>query len=214
MVWIHGGAFTMGAGRHRGTTAPSLAPQGDVVVVTINYRLGVARLPASRPTSTPSSPGSGNHGILDQIAALEWVRDNIAAFGGDPDNVTIFGESAGGGSIAALLGAPAADGLYHKAIIESGPVAIAPPYKPDLLTTALLSALGQPDGGIDTFRNADASRLIQAQIDIGSLDQFGRDRDHAVDGSGAGLRPSVDGVVVHSSSTQVIAARASATSRC
>jgi para-nitrobenzyl esterase len=204
MVWIHGGAYTMGSGdMYDGS---SLVRRGDVVVVTLNYRLGVLGWLALDHLE-PGLAGSGNNGTRDQIQALRWVRDNIGSFGGDPGNVTIFGESAGGGSIAALLGAPDADGLYHKAIIESGPVAIAPPYKPDLLTTALLSALGEPDGGAEVLRNADAARLIQAQIDIGSLDQFGRDRDHAVDGSGAGLRPSIDGVVVHSSPTQVVAAR-------
>jgi para-nitrobenzyl esterase len=204
MVWIHGGAYTMGSGDiYDGST---LARAGDVVVVTLNYRLGVLGWLALDHLDS-SLAGSGNNGIRDQILALRWVRDNIRSFGGDPDNVTIFGESAGGGSIGALLGAPEADGLYHKAIIQSGPVAIAAPYKADLLTTALLSALGEPEGGIDTFRRADPTRLMQAQIDIGSIDQLGRDRDHAIDGTGAGLRPSVDGVVVHAPPTQVVTAR-------
>jgi para-nitrobenzyl esterase len=204
LVWIHGGAYTIGSGDlYDGS---SLARRGDVVVVTLNYRLGVLGWLALDHLDS-SLAGSGNNGIRDQIEALRWVRHNIASFGGDPGNVTLFGESAGGGSIAALLGAPDADGLYHKAIIQSGPVAIAPPFKPELLTTALLAALGEPDGGIDAFRAADASRLIQAQIDIGSLELLGRDGDHPIDGSGAGLRPSVDGVVVHRSPTQVLAAR-------
>jgi para-nitrobenzyl esterase len=204
MVWIHGGAYTMGSGdMYDGS---SMVRRGEVVVVTLNYRLGVLGWLAVDHLD-PNLAGSGNNGLRDQIEALRWVRDNISSFGGDPDNVTIFGESAGGGSIAALLGAPDADGLYHRAIIESGPVAIAPPYKPDLLTTALLVALGAPDGGIDEFRSAPPERLIQAQIDIGAIDQLGRDRDHALDGSGAVLRPSVDGVVVQSSPTQVVAAR-------
>jgi para-nitrobenzyl esterase len=207
MVWIHGGAYTIGSGdlydgRH-------LARRGDVVVVTINYRLGVLGWLALDHLDS-SLAGSGNNGIRDQIEALRWVRDNISSFGGDPGNVTLFGESAGGGSIGALLGAPDADGLYHKAIIQSGPVAIAPLYKPEFFADALLDALDSAGGGIDAFRRADPAQLVQAQVDVGSLEQFGRDRDHAIDGSGIGLRPSVDGVVVHASPLEVVTARGSA----
>jgi para-nitrobenzyl esterase len=129
MVWIHGGGFNSGTGAgdlYRGGT---LAREGDVVVVTINYRLGALGFLAHPALQLRSSPwaggyewsGCGNWGIADQIAALAWVRDNIAAFGGDRGNVTIFGESAGGMSVSALLGMPAARGLYHRAIVESGP---------------------------------------------------------------------------------------------
>jgi para-nitrobenzyl esterase len=207
MVWIHGGAYTIGSGDMYDGAA--LARRGDVVVVTLNYRLGVFGFLALDHLDA-SLAGSGNNGIRDQIAALRWVRDNISSFGGDADNVTIFGESAGGGSVGALLGASEAEGLYHKAIIQSGPVAIAPPYKPELTTDALLVALGEPEGGIDAFRGADPTRLIQAQTDIGAIDLLGRDRDHAIDGSGAGLRPSVDGVVVHNSPAQIVSARGDA----
>jgi para-nitrobenzyl esterase len=204
LVWIHGGAYTIGSGdMYDGS---SMSREGDVVVVTLNYRLGVLGWLALDHLD-PSLAGAGNNGLRDQIEALRWVRDNISSFGGDTGNVTIFGESAGGGSIAALLAAPDAEGLYHKAIIQSGPVAIAPAYKPELLTTAVLAALGEPDGGVDALRTADTSRLIQAQIDVGSLEHLGRDRDHAIDGSGTGLRPSVDGVVVHGSPAQLAAAR-------
>ena len=205
MVWIHGGAYTIGSGdMYDGSR---LARRGDVVVVTLNYRLGVLGWLALDHLD-PGLAGSGNNGIRDQIEALRWVRDNISAFGGDPGNVTIFGESAGGGSIGALLGAPDADGLYHKAIIQSGPVAIAPAHKPELLTDALLEALGAPAGGLAAFRQADPAQLVEAQTAIGALERFGRDRDHAVDGSGGGLRPSVDGVVVHASPIEVVTARA------
>jgi para-nitrobenzyl esterase len=129
MVWIHGGGFNSGTGAgdlYRGGT---LAREGDVVVVTINYRLGALGFlahPALQPTSSAWAGGeqwlgSGNWGIADQIAALVWVRDNIAAFGGDPGNVTIFGESAGGMSVSTLLGVTAARGLFHRAIVQSGP---------------------------------------------------------------------------------------------
>ncbi|HEX4245357.1 MAG TPA: carboxylesterase family protein, partial [Acidimicrobiales bacterium] len=129
MVWIHGGGFNSGTGAgdlYRGGT---LARQGDVVVVTINYRLGALGFLAHPALQLPSCAwigggewvGSGNWGIADQIAALVWVRDNIAAFGGDPGNVTIFGESAGGMSVSTLLGVAGARGLFHRAIVESGP---------------------------------------------------------------------------------------------
>src|SRR5829696_1179625 len=204
MVWIHGGAYVMGSGDIY--DGRSLVQRGDVVVVTLNYRLGVLGWLALDHLD-PCLAGSGNNGIRDQIEALRWVRDTISAFGGDPGNVTIFGESAGGGSIAALLGAGGADGLFHKVIIQSGPVAIAPPHKPELMTEELLAALGEPGGGIDTLRNADVGRLVQAQVDIGDINRLGRDPDHPIDGSGVGFRPSVDGHVVQRSPREAVAAR-------
>ena len=122
MVWIHGGGFTGGSGGGLLYHGDTLAERGDVVVVTINYRLGALGFLAHPSLDPPSGPRlAGNWGLLDQIAALEWVRDHIDGFGGDPHNVTLFGESAGGMSVSALLAAPLARGLFHKAIIESGP---------------------------------------------------------------------------------------------
>lgn len=120
MVWIHGGANVEGSARNPWYDGTSLALRGDVVVVTIQYRLGVFGFLELTDIGGGRFAGSGNAGLLDQIAALEWVRDNIASFGGDPGNVTAFGESAGGGDIYHLLGAPAAQGLFHKAVIQSG----------------------------------------------------------------------------------------------
>jgi para-nitrobenzyl esterase len=120
MFWIHGGAFLNGAGSSPIYNGTTFARHGDVVVVTVNYRLGAFGFLHLDDIFGDDLAGSGNAGILDQVAALEWVRDNIAAFGGDPDDVTIFGESAGGMSIGTLLGLPAAEGLYHRAIIQSG----------------------------------------------------------------------------------------------
>jgi para-nitrobenzyl esterase len=111
MVWIHGGAFLYGTGATPWYDGRTFA-RNDVVLVTINYRLGALGF--------LHVDGQGNNGILDQVAALEWVRDNIAAFGGDPGNVTAFGESAGAMSVGTLLGLPAAKGLFVKAIPESG----------------------------------------------------------------------------------------------
>jgi para-nitrobenzyl esterase len=121
MVWIHGGAHRLGAGSFPIYDGSALARQG-VILVTINYRLGLLGYfahPALTAEAAPDAP-LGNYGFMDQIAALEWVRRNAAAFGGDPSNVTVFGESAGGASILNLLASPRARGLFHKAIVESG----------------------------------------------------------------------------------------------
>ena len=120
MVWIHGGGFVFGSGAFPMTSGVQFAKQG-VVLVTFNYRLGrfgffaFPALSRERPDET-----KGNYAYMDQIAALQWVKRNIAAFGGDPGNVTIFGESAGGVSVHSLLASPQARGLFHKAIVESG----------------------------------------------------------------------------------------------
>ena len=120
MVWIHGGAFTIGSGSQALYDGSVLARRGDVVVVTANYRLGPLGFLRLADVTGGKIPSTGAEGILDQVAALEWVRDNIAEFGGDPGNVTIFGESAGGMSVGTLLATPAARGLFHKAIPQSG----------------------------------------------------------------------------------------------
>ena len=120
LVWIHGGAFILGSGSQMLYNGAVLARRGDVVVVTINYRLGALGFLRLRDRFGERLPATGNEGLLDQVAALQWVRDEIAAFGGDPANVTIFGESAGAMSCATLLGVPRARGLFHRAILQSG----------------------------------------------------------------------------------------------
>jgi para-nitrobenzyl esterase len=124
MVWIHGGAFVTGAGSVGTYNGKHLALKGDVVVVTINYRLGAFGFLNLADATDGILPGTGAEGIADQIAALRWVKINIASFGGDPHNVTVFGESAGGMSVGALLASPAASGLFSKAIPQSGAVDI------------------------------------------------------------------------------------------
>ena len=118
MVWLHGGAHQYGSGSMSLYQANALVEKG-VVLVTINYRLGAFGYLA-HPALTEEAGTSGNYGLLDQAAALAWVRDNIAAFGGDPENVTVFGESAGAQSITELMALPAAQGLFHKVILQSG----------------------------------------------------------------------------------------------
>ncbi|MFK7897030.1 MAG: carboxylesterase/lipase family protein [Myxococcota bacterium] len=121
MFWIHGGGNSMGAGNQLPVDA--LARDNDVIVVTINYRLGVfgwLSHPALRASAETPEDASGNFGTLDMVRALEWVRDNISEFGGDPGSVTIFGESAGGVNVYSLLASPKAKGLFHAGIAESG----------------------------------------------------------------------------------------------
>ncbi len=127
MLWIHGGGNVIGHSSFY--DGGRLAVDGDVVVVTINYRLGPLgwlRHASLRGEGTTAADRSGNFGILDQIRALEWVRDNIAAFGGDPGNVTIFGESAGGHDVFVLMMSEPARGLFHRAIVQSGSTGLTP----------------------------------------------------------------------------------------
>jgi para-nitrobenzyl esterase len=120
MVWMHGGGYSMGCGNDKIWNSYRL-PQYGVVVVTLNHRLGPIGLLAHPALSKESPEGvSGNYLFLDLIASLRWVRDNIAAFGGDPDNVTIFGESGGGAKVSIMMSSPLAKGLFHRAICESG----------------------------------------------------------------------------------------------
>ena len=159
MVWIHGGAYVGGSGTMKLYDGKALAGRG-VVIVTINYRLGRLgffahpALKADRDAHHPGEP-LGLYGILDQIAALHWVQRNVAAFGGDPTNVTVFGESAGGGSIAQLMVSPLAKGLFARAIIQSGATGtsldtymdVSFPNRPaaTLIARAFLQAQGIPD---------------------------------------------------------------------
>src|SRR6516164_212811 len=120
MVWLHGGAFSYGSANTPRTDGTRLAQRGDVVVVTVNHRLNIFGFLDLTALGGERFAHSGNAGVLDLVASLEWVRDNIAGFGGDPGNVTIFGQSGGGGKVSALLAMPAAKGLFHRAIVMSG----------------------------------------------------------------------------------------------
>ncbi|MEO9599373.1 carboxylesterase family protein [Parasphingorhabdus sp.] len=140
MVYFHGGAYASGSVTDPVNDGTDLAAQGDVVVVTVNHRLNVLGY-LYRPDRFP---GSGNNGQLDLIAALQWVQRNINAFGGDPDNVTVFGQSGGGAKIATLMAMPAAKGLFHKAITMSGQqVTASGPLNAGKRSAAFLAALGE-----------------------------------------------------------------------
>ena len=122
MVWLHGGAFSFGTGNGERTRGSRLCRRGDVVVVCVNHRLNILGFLDLSSVAGPDYAASGNAGMLDIVAALEWVRDNIAAFGGDPDCVTVFGESGGGAKVCTLMAMPAAQGLFHRAVVQSGAV--------------------------------------------------------------------------------------------
>ncbi len=120
MVWLHGGGFTAGSGQELPAyDGEGLARKGDLVLVSVNHRLGPLGF-LDMSAAGPRFAQSANAGMLDLVAALQWVRDNIAAFGGDPGNVTIFGQSGGGSKVTTLMGMPSAAGLFHKAIVQSG----------------------------------------------------------------------------------------------
>jgi para-nitrobenzyl esterase len=120
MVWLHGGGYSQASGSFIIYNGANLARRRDVVVVTLNHRLNLFGYLYLGEIGGEKYADSGNAGMLDIVQALEWVRDNIAAFGGDPGNVTIFGQSGGGGKVCTLMGMPAAKGLFHKAIAQSG----------------------------------------------------------------------------------------------
>jgi para-nitrobenzyl esterase len=151
MVWLHGGAFAYGSANSERLRGSRLSKQGDVVVVTVNHRLNIfGHLDLSRAGGAEYRH-SGNAGVLDLVAALTWVRTNIAGFGGDPDNVTIFGESGGGGKVSALLAMPAAAGLFHRAIIQSGAaVRLRTKERALQLTDLVLKELGVSAGQLQT----------------------------------------------------------------
>lgn len=164
MVWIHGGGFTIGSGISAQSDGGRLARQG-VVVVSINYRLGRFGFFA-HPALTAEARGGevANYGLMDQIAALKWVRENIAAFGGDPDQMTIFGSSAGGHSVLALMASPKARNLFQAAIAQSPP-ARSPSQtltEAEAVGVRLASAWNAADGSAQALRAVPADRILDA----------------------------------------------------
>jgi para-nitrobenzyl esterase len=184
MVWIHGGAFVFGAGDTPWYDGTRFAREGDIVLVTINYRLGAFGFLHLADLFGDEFEGSGNAGILDQVAALEWVRESIASFGGDPDRVTVFGESAGGGSVGTLLGLPAAKGLFHGAIPQSGASSWwATREQATSVAQEMIDKLGVAAGDVDALRNVSMQQLIDAATGVGS----------ATLSRGLAFQPVVDG---------------------
>lgn len=144
MLWLHGGGFEAGSAQELPAyDGEQLARNHDVVMVSVNHRLGPLGFLDLSEVGGPDFARSGNAGMLDLVAALQWVRDNIAAFGGDPGNVTIFGQSGGGGKVSTLMGMPSAKGLFHKAIIQSGSGLLKPDASASRARTrAVLQELG------------------------------------------------------------------------
>ena len=175
MVWFHGGGHTGGWGSAKIFDGAALAGQ-DVVLVTINYRLGPFGFLA-HPALTAESPhaASGNYGLLDKVAALEWVRDNIAAFGGDPGNVTIFGQSAGSWSVCYLMASPLAAGLFHKAIGHSGGCFrggrpdLGAAQEAGLAAAAELGVEGDDAEALTALRALDAEAVLDSRIGSGAI---------------------------------------------
>ncbi len=160
LVWVHGGAYVLGSGAQPLYHGRRLAVDDDVVVVTLNYRLGAFGF---LDLSSFGADFDTNLGLRDVLFALHWVRDNIAAFGGDPDRVTLFGESAGGGVITALLGSPAAAGLFHRAIVQSSPVTSVYDQNRARRTAELfLAELGLSTGDTDQLTTVPETALVTA----------------------------------------------------
>ncbi|RIK98234.1 MAG: carboxylesterase [Proteobacteria bacterium] len=185
LVWLHGGAFTSGSGSLPLFDGSVLARRGDAVVVTVNYRLGALGFLAQAHALEAGAIGA-NFGLLDQIAALAWVREHAERVGGDPDNVTVFGESAGAMSIGALLGAPAARGLFRRAILQSGAAHNVSPLASGLRIAELFrDAAGAP---ADALRALAVDAVLEAQQRV--VDQSWRHVD------GLAFQPIADGAVL------------------
>lgn len=186
MMWIHGGAFETGTGAITWYDGSRLARRG-VVVVTINYRLGALGFLHLAPFAD-GFEGSGNVGLLDQVAALQWVRDNAAAFGGDPNQVCIFGESAGAMSVASLLAVPAASGLFGRAILQSGAAAhVHEAPAAEEVARIFLAEVGVEPGDVGRLRELPIERLLAAQQRVSAAHPFA---------AGLAWQPVADGVVL------------------
>lgn len=190
MVWIHGGAFIIGSGSQKMFRGNTLVKNCDVVLVTINYRLGCLGFMNLNELTGGKIPASGCEGLLDQIAAIEWVRRNIRNFGGDPENVTVFGESAGAMSIGCLMGMPAASGKFEKAILESGAANTVGSLEESVAASKkLIEILNLKPGDIEGLRSADVGQLLAAQENLGYMMLL-------KDGRITPFQPVVDGSVL------------------
>ena len=182
MVSFHGGGFTSGTGNSAGYVGDPLARFGDAVVVTVNHRLGVLGFLHLGDLAGPEYAKSGVAGVLDLVAALEWVRDNIAQFGGDPGKVMIWGQSGGGAKTSTLLAMPSAKGLFHRAAVQSGSsLRMRTREEATATTKRLLEQLGLDESRIAELHDLPFEKLVEAQVAIGG------------GGPGSGFSPVVDG---------------------
>jgi para-nitrobenzyl esterase len=194
MVWIHGGYYSSGSGSSPLYDGTALAKAGDVVVVSVTHRLNLFGYLHLAGSDVEDFGQSANVGQLDLAAALEWVRDNIAAFGGDPGCVTIFGESGGGRKCAVLMAMPAARGLFHRAILESGPgVTVAEPGYARALADALLAEVGITRGEAARLQAVPWETLVAAHAKVARAPAaLARQRGHLL----PGFSPVLDGTVI------------------
>lgn len=163
-IWMHGGGFTTGGAASPAYDGSKLAARSDMVIVTINYRLGIFGFMSLNETTKGRIPATGNQAILDQQAAFNWVRENIEAFGGDPGNVTIAGESAGGMSVYAHLASPTARGLFQKAIIQSSPACkLEMPQNAAQEAEEILETLGVKATDISSIQKIPTAQLMALQ---------------------------------------------------
>ncbi len=168
MVWLHGGGFVWGSGSQPVYQGDGLAKAGDVVAVSLNHRLNVFGYLHLGDLMGPEFASSGTVGMQDLVLALQWVRDNIAAFGGDPDNVMIMGQSGGGAKVSTLLAMPGAKGLFHKAAIQSGPgLAVGRKAQATDQARKLLDVLGVKPGDIAALRAIPAPTILEAVAKAG-----------------------------------------------
>jgi para-nitrobenzyl esterase len=194
MVWLHGGGWTSGSGSCFIYDGENLASRGEVIVVSINHRLGASGLTDFSRVLGGEFADSSNLGIRDIIAALEWVRDNIAAFGGNPELVTIFGESGGGWKVSTLLGAPSAKGLFHRAIIESGPLTrFMTPDQADEIANAVLSELGVTADTADKLHDISVEGIVAAEARVLASTPMSMQAP----GFPTGFWPVIDGEIIH-----------------
>jgi para-nitrobenzyl esterase len=196
MVWIYGGAYKLGSSSSPGYDARRIARDGDLVVVTFNYRVGIEGF-----AQIEGAPA--NRGLLDQVAALRWVRENITAFGGDPGQVTVFGESAGAGSIAALLAMPSAAGLFRRAILQSVPGTFFSAELAGDITAAIAAELGLRPTVAD-LSGVDPRRLPEAGAAVGAGMRKYADRWGQVAHTPTPFSPVVDGDVLPATPWQAL----------
>ena len=165
MVWLHGGAYSNASGSQIGFDGTNLARKHDVVAVTLNHRLNVFGFTYLAELGGDKYADSGNVGMRDIVLALQWVRDNISSFGGDPGNVTIFGQSGGGGKVGTLLAMPAAKGLFHRAIAESGAGLSGVPHDEATKSAELfLAKLNLKPSDVDQLQKLPTEQLVNAFI--------------------------------------------------
>jgi para-nitrobenzyl esterase len=189
MVWCHGGGFATGSGSSPDTDGANLARRGDVVVVSLNHRLNVLGF-ADLSSLSPEFAASGDAGMLDIVQALKWVRANIAQFGGDPNTVTIFGQSGGGRKVETLLTMPSAKGLFHRAIVESGAAVRVVDLDVAVRNAEqLLAKLGIDKKNVKALQQLPVEKIMAAYFAVVK-------ENPSVDPSYGGFSPAVDGKIL------------------